>query len=364
MNRFAIYFPQFYPTDINNRAWGYGFTDWALVAEANLRERWSRRAPAMGFYDGSNISVHEHQIETALAAGLTGFGIYHYWFYESHELSAFEENILHQANLKNRNFKWFVIWATENWSKRWIGDSTPLVNLSDRPSIESIRKHCDHLVKCFNTPGYHRIDNRPLFCIYNIAHFSHPEETLAIYRKILLERGVDVYIAHFVKNPFDLQYSNLTDGSYLFEPRLFFGTKRRGRGSLAKRAFDVFRKFTGEGIANRTITFIDRFQQKGQTFSANDFINYMNSRERRDWVKAFPGPVQNVISPGWNNTPRYQDRFTALEPLSGDQFRSLLKAGTCDVELPLMINAWNEWSEGAAIEPCAYLGSEYLDSLA
>ena len=32
-------------------------------------------------------------------------------------------------------------------------------------------------------------------------------------------------------------------------------------------------------------------------------------------------------------------------------------------DLPPLVNAWNEWTEGAAIEPCAYLGRSYLDAV-
>ena len=40
-----------------------------------------------------------------------------------------------------------------------------------------------------------------------------------------------------------------------------------------------------------------------------------------------------------------------------------LAAAARVITLPPLINAWNEWSEGAAIEPCAYLGTRYLDAL-
>ena len=73
MKPFAVYFPQFYPTATNDMAWGAGFTDWALVANANMRKHWPRRAPAAGFYDGSSTTVHAHQMAEAKAAEKSGF---------------------------------------------------------------------------------------------------------------------------------------------------------------------------------------------------------------------------------------------------------------------------------------------------
>jgi hypothetical protein len=75
-----------------------------------------------------------------------------------------------------------------------------------------------------------------------------------------------------------------------------------------------------------------------------------------------PGLVQEVISPGWNNAPRYAKRFTRLEDVPPAFFRTMLEDASRSNGLPPLINAWNEWSEGAAIEPCAYLGSRYLDA--
>ncbi|MGC3982212.1 MAG: glycoside hydrolase family 99-like domain-containing protein [Steroidobacteraceae bacterium] len=230
MNPFAIYFPQYYPTDTNDAAWGKGFTDWALVANANLRNLWNRRAPARGFYDGASAAVHSRQIEEARAAGMGGFGVYHYWFYTHQELSAFENTLIHSGEGAT-DFPWFLIWATEGWSKRWLGDSTPLVNLTREPSDTEVQLHCDYLVKCFERPNYWRWEGKPLFVWYNLAHFLHPERVVSTYREQLFRRGFDVATAHFVKHPFDIQYSKFTDASYLFEPRLFFGTRSAVRGN-------------------------------------------------------------------------------------------------------------------------------------
>lgn len=97
--------------------------------------------------------------------------------------------------------------------------------------------------------------------------------------------------------------------------------------------------------------------------SAEHFLAYMNSPERAAWLASTQQPWQEVLSPGWNNSLRYGDRFTALQPLNPCIFGNLVgdAVGKCD--LPPLLNAWNEWIEGAAIEPCAYLVRSYLDAV-
>jgi len=176
--------------------------------------------------------------------------------------------------------------------------------------------------------------------------------------------GFDVVVGHFIKNPFDAGLASMVDVSYLFEPRLYFGFQRASRGTRAKKAFDLVTRFVGERNAQRLLLLADRFQQKGHVFSAADYLAYRDTQERRRFAEDLPGLVQEVLSPGWNNAPRYEERFTALENLAPDAFANELRLASAAVpSLPPLVNAWNEWSEGAAIEPCAYLGSRYLDAL-
>ena len=362
MNPFSIYFPQFYPSPTNDRAWGSGFTDWTLVANANLRDRWARRAPRRGFYDGSQPAVHQAQLAEMKSFGLGGIAVYHYWFYSHQELPAFERSMLGMSAAQS--IPWFLIWASEGWSRRWLGDPTSLVSLSSAPSAAEIAQHCDHLQRCFDNPAYFRWNDKPLFVWYHLDHFTEPERVVEGYKECLARSGVSIATGHFIKNPFDIQHSGLVDVSYLFEPRLFFGMTRVGRTSGAKRAFDRLETVIGKHAAARLLVLLDRFQQKGHTYPAEHFLRYLASPERARLVATIPGLAQEVVSPGWNNTPRYDDRFTAIADLAPEQFGRLVRqAASATGAPPPLINAWNEWSEGAAIEPCAYHGTRYLDAL-
>lgn len=357
---FAIYFPQFHPTPTNDRAWGSGFTDWQLVEEANRAQRWSPRQPQRGYYDGSSPEVHAQQIHEALDAGLGGFALYHYWFHTHQELDAFETTLLASPE---GGCPWFLIWACEGWTKRWVGDPSVILELSPQPSDDEIARHCDHLARCFTHPSYLRWRGRPLFVWYHLAHFTAPQQVVARYREALRQRGHDVAMGHFIKNPFEVQYAGFMDLSYLFEPRLFFGTRRAGRGGGAKRVFDLVTRSLGKPFTDRLLVWLDRAQQKGTSYSDEDFLRYLRSSERQALVAQITGPVQEVLSPGWNNTPRYRERYTALEPLAPGDVEQLLRAALRRSDVPPLVNAWNEWSEGAAIEPCHHLGRRYLDAV-
>jgi Glycosyltransferase WbsX len=361
MKPFAIYFPQFYSIATNDRAWGKGFTDWALVAHANLHDRWSRRAPRRGFYDGSDPAVHAAQMQEMQSAGLGGMAVYHYWFYTHQELPVFEQALL--ASPPRSKLPWFLVWASEGWSRRWLGDPRTIATLTPSPSNVDIREHCHYLMRCFNHPSYFRWRGKPLFIWYHLGHFDDPEKVVNNYRECLAQMGTEIATGHFIKNPFDARHSALVDVSYLFEPRLYFGTRRKGRGGVAKAAFERMRGVVGEGAAQRLLTLSDRFQQRGRTFSAADHLRYLAGDERARLVRSLPGVVQEVISPGWNNAPRYDLRYTALQDLPVTSFKELVRRASSTDAPPALINAWNEWSEGAAIEPCAYLGTRYLDEI-
>jgi hypothetical protein len=144
---------------------------------------------------------------------------------------------------------------------------------------------------------------------------------------------------------------------------LYFGTRRLARGRTAGSALKSMRRLFGGAAVDRLMVVADKFQQRGNVYSSEEFINYMDSTARQRFIDSVGGLVQNVVSPGWNNAPRYGSSFTCLEPLSPMEFARLVLTSETSI-LPVLINAWNEWSEGAAVEPCVYLSSRYLDALA
>ena len=361
MKPFVIYFPQFYPTPINNEVWGKDFTDWTLVQYANMLNSWKKMMPSRGYYDGSNSNLHLEQFSEINSAGIGGIGLYHYWFYDSHELSEVEKTLLDYSN--ELNTKWFLIWATENWSKRWIGDSTEILSFSKNPSNKDITQHCVYLESIFSNDKYFKISGKPVFIIYNLGHFSEPSKVVDAYKQWFSDRGITLLIGQFIKNPYEASHSSTVDFNYLFEPRLFFGLGRKFRGNFSKSIFDRVQSLLGGKFINRTSILMDYLQNSNISYSYESFISYLGSDKRQSFVDSLTSPHQDVINFGWNNTPRYGNRFTELRHASKSDCIDVLKGSNFNKEIPLLLNAWNEWSEGAAIEPCFYNGAKYLDAI-
>ena len=364
MKKYAIFFPQFHQVKVNDDAWGYGFTDWALVATANAFDLWNRRAPAAGFYDLANSDHVKAQFATAAAAGLDGFGIYHYRFDDGPELDAVER-YLKSAELPD-NFNYFYIWANESWSKRWAGkDTEVLKSVSNNPSREEIREHAAYLAPYFSSPSYTQIGGRPVFVIYRPDFFQDTQSVVSCYREEFRRAGVEPIIGFCLKSTSDVAYSELFDFCYVFEPRLFFnfyGVRRSPLiGKVFKKLVHVLPYDKVELLSNVVGKVLRR---EGKSYSFSRFSEYFLSADRKNVLESLACPVQNILTSGWNNAPRYRSGFTEVETPTSKQFAEVVSHAvvdsSCSKEIPLLCNAWNEWSEGAAIEPCHFLGDSLL----
>lgn len=366
MTRFAIFFPQYYPTSMNDMAWGYGFTDWTLLAAANAFGIWDRRAPACGFYDLSRDEDIFGSFQAASDSGLDGFGLYHYRFDEGPELDSVEKYLLRRCSTAKLSY--FFIWANEDWTTRWTGGRiTVLRKLSSKPSRKAVAKHVEYLLPFMESRAYARVGKRPLFIIYHPDHFAEPETTIGLYREEFIHAGVDPFVGVFVKNVSELRHSRYCDCCYLFEPRLFFNFQGIRGNSIAIRAFrKIARRMPGHLAATCSERITRLLNRQTNTYSFSEFLSYFTSGGRRRFVESAKCPVQEVVTCGWNNAPRYRQRFTKLEVPSTEEFavmmNSLRDGPNCQDGVPLLCNAWNEWCEGAAIEPCSYLGDRLLAS--
>jgi hypothetical protein len=79
----ALYLPQFHPIPANDANWGEGFTEWRNVVRGQVEftDHYQPRIPAnYGFYDLRLSDIQVRQARDAIAAGISAFAYYYYWF--------------------------------------------------------------------------------------------------------------------------------------------------------------------------------------------------------------------------------------------------------------------------------------------
>jgi hypothetical protein len=215
------------------------------------------------------------------------------------------------------------------------------------------------------TDSYTQIGGRPVFVVYRPQCFVNPDATVSLYREEFKRAGLHPAIGFFVKNVSDMEYSAIFDFCYLFEPRLFFNFHGVRKSRSAINAYHRLTRSVSSERRESASEWIVRLLNVGcKRYRFTEFLTYFDSPARKELIRSSACPVQNVVTCGWNNAPRYRQHFTELEVPRSEQMSSMLKlsrtAPGCSDSVPLLCNAWNEWSEGAALEPCSYLGDALL----
>ena len=363
----AIFFPQFHAIAENNAWWGEGFTDWDNVRSGTPQYpgHYQPRVPINAdYYDQSQIEVLRRQIDVARAHGAHGFCHYHYWF-DGKQLLQTPTNLI----LENRDidFPFCLSWANETWSRRWDGhDNKILIAQTHPPTRESWKAHYDYLIKAWTDPRAIKVDGKPVFVIYRPQNIQKIDEMLAFWRELAVQDGLKglYFIFQKTHDPGNVRCLNSFDAVFQFQPFEAVHSPGYDRGSvkhspwfkwvrrLPERYQDWLRSLRAKWV--RELTFHDYE-------TAWRIATEIRPYER---FTTFPGAFVD-----WDNAARYKKRATVFRGASPQLFRywfAKLVDSMAQRDLPenlIFLNAWNEWSEGAYLEPDEKYGYQYLDAV-
>jgi 2-polyprenyl-3-methyl-5-hydroxy-6-metoxy-1,4-benzoquinol methylase len=334
----AFYLPQFHPTTENDAWWGKGFTEWTNVTKAEpiWPGHYQPRLPAdLGFYDLRLPEVRAAQAKMAMESGVSAFIYHHYWFGGRRLLNRPFDEVLESGS---PNFPFALCWANEPWSRVWDGGDRSIL-VDQVYEGDELRKHAELLAKPFNDPRYLRVDGRPLFVIYRIDHLPDPRGYIDEFRKACVaEAGVEPYLVQAVTHALDKKPSQTgVDAEVEFPPH---------------RMGDKIRAHPDPRLAAGS----------HQRYEYEDVVAGCLERLDVPWVR-YPGVV-----PSWDNTARRKVRATILHGATPEAYEKwLLAAAEHEARRRpddglVFINAWNEWAEGAYLEPDQRFGHGFLDA--
>lgn len=340
----SYYLPQFHPTPENDEWHGKGFTEWTKVRATNplFEGHYQQHIPHSdtGYYLLDSPSVMRLQADQMKKSGVYGQVFYHYWFGGRLIL---EEPA--QMLLANRDIPmpFCFCWANENWTKRWDGNESEIL-LGQKYSTEDAQAFIRYLIPFFKDERYIKVDGRPVLFVYRPSHIETARDYVAVWRRVCEEEGLQApYIV-----------AVLTRGAT--DPREFdmdAGVER------------VLHDWTSGAVPEMKDELKQYVPMQGSVLSYPKVAEFYGSQtEPKDFTY-----LRSVV-PMWDNTPRYNDAGIMLHGGTPPVFQKWLENSIdfsrkhlSESERFIVVNAWNEWAEGAHLEPDTRHGYAYLNSI-
>lgn len=334
----AFYLPQFHPITENDQAWGKGFTEWTNTTKAipQFDGHYQPRMPGeLGFYDLRLKEVQKRQIELAKNYGLYGFCYHYYWFGGKRVLDLPLQQILNNPDL---DFPFCINWANENWSKRWNGLDDDIILAQKHSPVDDVA-FLNAIKPILADKRYIKIHGKPLLMVYRPNLFPDAKSTTERWRNHARKIGMgEIYLVltHSFEHLNPLEYG--FDAAVEFAPNTFHVTD----------------------ISKQVSPFNPDYH--GIVYDYKEAIQYSINFETPPYTKF------RCIFPSWDNEARKPGRgsvFVGSTPsIYGNWLKHLLtytEQMHNGEEKLLFVNAWNEWAEGAYLEPDIYFGYAYLD---
>lgn len=334
----ALYLPQFHAIPENNAWWGEGFTEWTNVKKAQPRfeGHYQPRIPEddWGYYDLTDIQILKKQAELARNHGIYAFGVYYYWFSGKRLLEKPINLLLEHEEIE---FPFFLIWANENWTKKWDGENSNILIKQDYNADDSVKFILD-IKKYLDNSNYMKVNGKPVIGIYNPGEVPGIASVLSTWRKTAEEIGIgeiQIWSCITDHSAEKANIESLVDAEYEFPPR--------GKGHVP------YRRVEENGLLWDYVSL------------AEDAKNYMVHSQH---------PVYRGTMLSWDNSARKKKDYHCWEGYTPELFykwnRTVInytRKHFAEDNRFIFVNAWNEWGEGTYLEPDQKYGYAAINAL-
>jgi len=376
----AFYLPQFHEIPENNEWWGKGFTEWTNTQKAKplFKNHYQPRQPYNdNFYNLLDDNVKHWQIELAKKYGIHGFCFYHYWFKDGKRL--LEKPVDQFLFNKSLDFPFCLSWANEPWSRRWDGSEHKIIMPQEYGGEKEWIDHFYYLLPFFKDSRYIQNQGKPIFIIYKPELFDSVNKMIDCWQNLAIQNGLTGI--SFIFQHALLQLTNNKDVSKFdfaieFEPGFttsrdrYFISKSRKINELVNHiiTFKINKLITRSKLILNVLLDHQKFFKLKYRFTVRtekdyDYIVSEAIKNKPLSEKALPG-----VFTSWDNTPRRGKNATVYIGSTPKKFKDYLSAQIKRAKYVykkdmLFLNAWNEWAEGAYLEPDKLFEFQYLQAV-
>lgn len=357
----AYYFPNWHVDPRNESIHGKGWTEWRVTEHATPRFTGhdQPKHPLRGFEDEADPAVMERKIADAAGHGIDAFIFDWYWFADG----SYRERCLKEGFLGAKNcgdLKFGLMWANHDpiyaHPGSYLKPADPLWGDIGKTAPETFLRCTEHCIRSyFSQPNYLRVDGKLYFSIFQPSR---------LIRDLGGERTARMLIDDFRER---VRRAGL--GELVLDSNLFCWD-RWGDDDLENRiraaGFDMVSCYNWGGLAGFPSTDYDAWFEKNRDFAA-------------DVTRRLNVPYNPVVTSGWDCSPRtvQSDMFekvaypfgTVVTGNTPERFEQALRhiaeftASPDSTAELLHLACWNEWTEGAYLEPDEETGYDRLEAV-
>ncbi len=357
MRVMCMYLPQFHSFPENDEWWGKDYTEWVAVKRAQplYKGHIQPKVPlGKNYYDldKDGVGTLTRQAELAGKYGVYGFSIYQYYFLGKTLMEKPLRTLLEHPEI---DIRYNICWANETWTRTWYDLSDQVLIAQEYGERSDWREYFDHVLPYFCDRRYIKVGNRPVWQVYKTFDIPCFREMTKAFNEWAKEAGFDglYIISGKTAAGYDTR-GDLIDGYYYFEPGY---TLKHDLGLGPKICYNtgtLLRSLRNRTFGGRLGNTLER------RVPAKHIMRAIIRRSYSD--NEFPG-----IIPDWDNTPRRDYKGLVYMGTSPELFEATLRAlkekvGDREADF-VYVNAWNEWGEGAYIEPDEEKGYAYLEAI-
>jgi hypothetical protein len=372
----VYYFPNYHPDSINARWHGKGWTEWQVVKAAKPRfdGHEQPKVPVWGYFNEADPFWAEKEIDLAADNNIDVF-IYDWYWYSN--TGQYLQEGLEQGFLKasNRNrIKFAIMWANHDWlniqpatfdnSRVKLTDGGVSGELWDTISSYIVENY-------FKQPNYWKIDGKPYFSIYEIVTFINGLGGINEAKKAITLLDEKTRKAGFPGLHFNIM-------SWMVNDDLV----KNITGPYAPASAEEMVAVLGARSVS-TYCYTHHYTNLNKDGFPTVPIEKAFASAREYWKKfttEYPGILYTPnVSMGWDASPRcmQSDIFELKDypwtPVFAGNTPAVFQHQLAEAKAfldkynprhkILVINSWNEWTEGSYLLPEKKYGDAYLKAI-
>jgi len=242
------------------------------------------------------------------------------------------------------DFPFCLAWANQSWTGIWHGLKDKTLIEQTYPGKEDHISHFYSLLTAFNDSRYLKLDNKPVFFIYEPATFPQIRQFTDLWNELAVKNGFSgIYFIGVNHLDWDYKKDGFNEAT-VYMPGHYVDTYQK----------NVFRSLKNSFKRHILSNFplVIEYKNIIRSYRFDKFTN-------KDFIPC--------ILPNWDNTSRSGKNGLVFHRSTPSLFGHHLKdamnfvKGNNRKHKLLIIKSWNEWAEGNYLEPDLQWGRQYLD---